>query len=56
MLFRSVPPDGFTLREADETLITIEGIGTLHNTVARGRWTSPAGPAPRTREPEGVRK
>jgi 2-dehydro-3-deoxy-D-arabinonate dehydratase len=29
-----VPPDDFTLRTGDETFITIDGIGTLQNTVA----------------------
>ena len=28
-----VPPDGFTLEHGDETLITVDGIGTLHNIV-----------------------
>jgi 2-dehydro-3-deoxy-D-arabinonate dehydratase len=28
-----VPPDHFTLEHGDETLITIDGIGTLHNVV-----------------------
>jgi 2-dehydro-3-deoxy-D-arabinonate dehydratase len=28
-----VPPDGFTLQQGDETSITIDGIGTLQNTV-----------------------
>ena len=51
-----VPPDGFTLQEADETHITIDGVGTLFNTVARGRWTHPSGTVPPAREPEGVRK
>ena len=30
-----IPPDDFTLEAGDETSITIDGIGTLHNTVAR---------------------
>jgi 2-dehydro-3-deoxy-D-arabinonate dehydratase len=29
-----VPPDDFTLRSGDEIDITIDGIGTLSNTVA----------------------
>ena len=29
-----VPPDGFTLHHGDETFITVDGIGTLHNVVA----------------------
>lgn len=28
-----VPPDGFTLQHGDETLITVDGIGTLQNVV-----------------------
>jgi 2-dehydro-3-deoxy-D-arabinonate dehydratase len=28
-----VPPDGFTLQHGDETFVTIDGIGTLHNHV-----------------------
>jgi 2-dehydro-3-deoxy-D-arabinonate dehydratase len=31
-----VPPDAVTLEAGDETVITIEGIGELHNTVVRG--------------------
>lgn len=30
-----VPPDSFTLQPGDDTLITIDGIGTLRNTVGR---------------------
>lgn len=30
-----VPPDDFTLQSGDETLITVDGIGTLHNIVGR---------------------
>jgi 2-dehydro-3-deoxy-D-arabinonate dehydratase len=30
-----IPPDEFTLQVGDETSISIDGIGTLHNTVAR---------------------
>jgi 2-dehydro-3-deoxy-D-arabinonate dehydratase len=29
-----VPPDSFTLKPGDETLITVDGVGTLRNTVA----------------------
>ncbi len=29
-----VPPDAFTLHHGDETFITVDGIGTLHNIVA----------------------
>ena len=29
-----VPPDSFTLQHGDEILMTIDGIGTLTNTVA----------------------
>jgi 2-dehydro-3-deoxy-D-arabinonate dehydratase len=31
-----VPPDDFTLEAGDETVISVDGIGTLVNTVARG--------------------
>ncbi len=33
-----VPPDEFTLAPGDRVRIAIEGIGTLENEVARGRW------------------